>query len=402
MPIAQNQKMRRGEFIALMAMMFATVAFSIDAMLSAIPQIANEIAGGDTSHAAWVLTSFVAGMGLGTFFAGPLSDAFGRKPIVYLGAFVYCLAAAAAWATSSLEWILLARFIQGIGASGPRVVSLAIIRDLFVGREMARIVSIAMTIFILVPAIAPALGAVISNFFGWRGIFAAFILFSLASTFWVSVRLNEPLAVHDRRPMRFDLMLDAIKQMLTHTTVRISITLQTLIMTMMFSTLTMIQPIYDHIYGRPDSFPIWFGTVALLSGSSSLLNALIVTRFGMRKVITWSITIQIIISAAVLATMSNISNDGFYLFVFWQFSLFALAGLTVGNLNAIAMEPMGHIAGMAASVIGAISTIVAAIIASPTGLLLADTPRPLITIVLVLGAIAALLMRRMNLNEDAS
>jgi DHA1 family bicyclomycin/chloramphenicol resistance-like MFS transporter len=402
MPIAQNQFMGRGEFIALMAMMFATIAFSIDAMLPAIPQIANEIAGGDRAKAAWVLTSFVAGMGLGTFFAGPLSDAFGRKIIVYVGAVIYISSAVAAWATSSLEWMLVARFIQGIGASGPRVVSLAIIRDLFVGREMARIVSIAMTIFILVPAIAPAMGAILINTFGWRGIFPAFIVFSLISVIWVGTRLNEPLAPENRRPMRIGLMIDAVKQIVSNKTVRLSIAMQTLMLSMLFSTLTMIQPIYDDIYNRPDTFPIWFGAIALLSGGSSLLNAFIVTRFGMHKVITWSIALQVLIGAIVLVTMSSISTDGFFVFIFWQFCLFAQAGLTVGNLNAIAMGPMGHVAGMAASIIGGISTVAAALIASPVSLLLGETPLPLITIVLILGVLAIILMRRINQIENAA
>jgi DHA1 family bicyclomycin/chloramphenicol resistance-like MFS transporter len=402
MPIAQNQFMGRGEFIALMAMMFATIAFSIDAMLPAIPQIANEIAGGDRAKAAWVLTSFVAGMGLGTFFAGPLSDAFGRKIIVYVGAVIYISSAVAAWATSSLEWMLVARFIQGIGASGPRVVSLAIIRDLFVGREMARIVSIAMTIFILVPAIAPAMGAILINTFGWRGIFPAFIVFSLISVMWVGTRLNEPLAPENRRPMRIGLMIDAVKQIVSNKTVRLSIAMQTLMLSMLFSTLTMIQPIYDDIYNRPDTFPIWFGAIALLSGGSSLLNAFIVTRFGMHKVISWSIALQVLIGAIVLVTMSSISTDGFFVFIFWQFCLFAQAGLTVGNLNAIAMGPMGHVAGMAASIIGGISTIAAALIASPVSLLLGETPLPLITIVLILGVLAIILMRRINQIENAA
>lgn len=388
--------MGRIEFIALMAMMFATIAFSIDAMLPAIPEIADEIVGGDRGRAAWILTSFVAGMGLGTFFAGPLSDAFGRKTIVYIGVFIYIIGAAAAWATSTLEWMLIARFAQGIGAAGPRVVSLAIIRDLFVGREMARIVSIAMTIFILVPAIAPLLGSIIIDMSGWRGIFAAFIIFSSISVLWVFFRLNEPLPVEKRRPLRLSLMIDAVRQMFAHSTVRQSIFVQTLMLGMLFATLTMIQPIYDQIYGRPESFPYWFGAVAFFSGASSLLNAAIVTHFGMHRVVTLAITFQIAIGVGVLVAMSSVPSDGFLLFIFWQFCLFFQAGLTIGNLNAIAMEPMGHIAGMAASVIGAVSTVAAAVIASPMSLLLSDTPRPLILMVLILGLAALFCMYRMN------
>ena len=396
MPIAPSQVMGRTEFIALMAMMFATVAFSMDAMLAAIPDIADEIADGSVSHAAWILTSFVAGMGLGTFFAGPLSDAFGRKPIVYVGVVIYILSAMAAWTTSSLEWILFARFCQGLGAAGPRVVSMAMVRDLFSGREMARIVSIAMTIFILVPAIAPALGQLIINAFGWRSIFGAFIVFSLIVVVWVATRYTESLEIEDRRPLQMGLMIDAVKQLLTHKTVRLSILIQTLMLAMLFSTLILIQPIYDQIYDRAETFPLWFGAVALFSGASSLLNAYIVTRFGMYKVVTRTLFIQVIIGGIVLIALFLFPAISFPLFVFWQFCLFSQAGLTMGNLNAISMEPMGHIAGMAASVVGSISTLGGALIASPVSLFLSDTPAPLIITVLGFGLCAIFLMRHVN------
>ena len=396
MPIAPSQVMGRIEFISLMAMMFATVAFSMDAMLAAIPDIADEIADGSVSHAAWILTSFVAGMGLGTFFAGPLSDAYGRKPVVYAGVVIYILSAMAAWTTSSLEWILFARFCQGLGAAGPRVVSMAMVRDLFSGREMARIISIAMAIFILVPAIAPAMGQVIINAFGWRSIFGTFIIFSLILVIWVGSRYNESLAVVDRRPLQMGLMLDAVKQLLTHKTVRLSILIQTFMLAMLFATLILIQPIYDQIYDRGETFPFWFGAVALFSGASSLLNAHIVTRFGMYRVVTRTLFIQVVIGATVLITLILFPAISFPLFVFWQFCLFSQAGLTMGNLNAISMEPMGHIAGMAASVIGSISTLGGALIASPVSLLLSDTPAPLIITVLGFGLCAMFLMSRIN------
>lgn len=391
-----SHSMGRTEFIALIAMMFSTVAFSMDAMLAAIPDIADEIADGSVSHAAWILTSFVAGMGLGTFFAGPLSDAYGRKPIVYAGIVIYILSAMAAWATKSLEWILVARFCQGLGAAGPRVVSMAMVRDLFSGREMARIVSIAMTIFILVPAIAPAMGHVIINAFGWRSIFGTFITFAVVLAIWMGTRYNESLAVEDRRPLRMGLMLDAIRQLLTHKIVRLSILIQTLMLAMLFATLILIQPIYDQIYNRGDTFPLWFGAVALFSGTSSILNAYVVTHFGMHRVVTLTLFIQICAGIFVLISMTLVPTISFQLFVFWQFCLFSQAGLTMGNLNAISMEPMGHIAGMAASVVGSISTLGGALIASPVSLLLSDTPAPLIISILCFGLCATYLMRQIN------
>jgi DHA1 family bicyclomycin/chloramphenicol resistance-like MFS transporter len=302
----------------------------------------------------------------------------------------------AAWATKSLEWILVARFCQGLGAAGPRVVSMAMVRDLFSGREMARIVSIAMTIFILVPAIAPAMGHVIINAFGWRSIFGTFITFAVVLAIWMGTRYNESLAVEDRRPLRMGLMLDAIRQLLTHKIVRLSILIQTLMLAMLFATLILIQPIYDQIYNRGDTFPLWFGAVALFSGTSSILNAYVVTHFGMHRVVTLTLFIQICAGIFVLISMTLIPTISFQLFVFWQFCLFSQAGLTMGNLNAISMEPMGHIAGMAASVVGSISTLGGALIASPVSLLLSDTPAPLIISILCFGLCATYLMRQIN------
>lgn len=149
------------EFIALIAMMFATVAFSIDSVLPALPEIAAELTPQDPNRAQLILTSFVFGMGLGTLVMGPLSDAFGRKPVIVGGAVLYCLAALVGYLAPTLETVLAARVVMGLGVAAPRVVSLAMVRDLYAGRDMARIVSFAMMVFMVVPAAAPLLGAAI-------------------------------------------------------------------------------------------------------------------------------------------------------------------------------------------------------------------------------------------------
>jgi DHA1 family bicyclomycin/chloramphenicol resistance-like MFS transporter len=394
--------MSRGEFIALIAMMFATIAFSIDAMLPALPEIGAELSPDDLNRAQLILTSFVLGMGIGTFFTGPLSDAFGRKPVILVGSLLYIFAAAVAWASSSLELVLAARVLQGIGAAAPRVVAVAIMRDLYVGREMARMMSIAMMIFTIFPAFAPMLGAGIIALVGWRGIFAAFILFSLICICWMGIRLPEPLAIEKRRPFRAPLLLGAVREMVTHPTVRLSIIVQTLCMGMLFSTLTMVQPIYDVIFDRAASFPFWFGAVALVSGTASILNAAIVVRVGMRRMVTWSLGAQVVLSSCVLA-LSGLDlplTALFVIFVTWQCCLFFMAGTTLGNLNAIAMEPMGHIAGMAASVIGAISTVLAAAIAAPVGLMFDGSLVPLAAAVVVMSSTGFALMLHMGRLED--
>ncbi|WP_170455444.1 multidrug effflux MFS transporter [Ruegeria arenilitoris] len=395
-------RISKAEFIALIAMMFATIAFSIDSMLPALPEIGAQLSPDDVNRAQLILTSFVLGMGIGTFFTGPISDAVGRRPVIFAGAAVYILASAVAWASSSLELVLAARVVQGLGAAGPRVVAMAIIRDLFSGREMARIVSIAMMIFTLVPAIAPMAGAAVIAFAGWRGVFMSFILFALVIIVWMGFRLPESLAPENRRPFRLPLMVDAVKEMFAHPTVRLSIFVQTLCMGMLFTMLTMVQPVYDVIHDRADSFPFWFGFVALMSGSASLLNAAVVVRVGMRRMVTWALAGQILITSLVIAlNMSNLSPQAsFALFVFWQTTVFFMAGVTMGNLNAIAMEPMGHIAGMAASVIGSISTVLAAAIAAPVGLLFDGTLGPLTIGILIMCVLAFGLMVHMGRIED--
>lgn len=395
-------RMSRGEFIALVAMMFATIAFSIDSMLPALPNIGAQLSPDDVNKAQLILTSFVLGMGIGTFFTGPLSDAFGRKPVIYVGSALYIIAAAAAWASSSLEMLLVARIFQGIGCAAPRVVAMAIIRDLYSGREMARIVSIAMMIFTLVPAIAPMLGAGVIALTGWRGIFASFILFSLITIVWMGLRLPEPLSVENRRPLRLPLILDAARQMFTHPTVRLSILVQTLCLGMLFTMLTMVQPVYDVIHDSADSFPFWFGFVALMAGSASLLNAALVIKLGMRRIVTWALGAQVLFTTAVIAlNAADLSPTmSFAVFVGWQTAVFFMAGMTMGNLNAIAMEPMGHIAGMAASVIGAISTVFAAAIAAPIGQMFDGSITPLAVGILAMSAAGFGLMLHMGRIEN--
>jgi DHA1 family bicyclomycin/chloramphenicol resistance-like MFS transporter len=397
-----TNRMSRGEFIALIAMMFSTIAFSIDSMLPALPEIGAQLSPDDVNRAQLILTSFVLGMGIGTFFTGPLSDAFGRKPVIYGGVALYIAASAVAWASSSLELVLAARVAQGLGAAGPRVVAMAVIRDLYSGRIMARIISIAMLLFTLVPAVAPMLGAGVIALFGWRGIFMSFILFAVIVCVWMGTRLPESLAVENRRPFRLPLMVAATKEMFAHPTVRLSIMVQTLCMGILFTMLTMVQPVYDVIHDRAESFPFWFGFVALMSGSASVLNAALVVRVGMRRMVTWALGAQIGITALVIVTNSfPLSPDAsFGLFVAWQTTVFFMAGVTMGNLNAIAMEPMGHIAGMAASVIGSVSTVLAAAIAAPVGLLFDGSIMPLTTGILTMCILAFGLMIHMGRIEN--
>ncbi|MBK5925794.1 MFS transporter, partial [Rhodobaculum claviforme] len=187
------------EFVALLAMLFATIAYSIDAMLPALVVIAQELSPEAVNRAQLVVTVFVLGMGLGTLFWGPISDSYGRKSIVVFGIALYCTAALVAARAQSLEVLLAARFVQGLGAAAPRVVTLAIVRDLYQGRMMARVMSIVMTIFIVVPAVAPMIGAGIIALADWRAVFWSFVVFGIVSGSWLMIRQPETHPPERRR-----------------------------------------------------------------------------------------------------------------------------------------------------------------------------------------------------------
>ena len=386
------------EFVALMAMLAATIAFSIDAMLPALPQIGAALTPDDPNRAQLVVVAFVLGMGLGTFFAGPLSDAFGRKTIMLGGAAIYCGAAAFCTIAPSLEALLVARLVQGIGASGPRVAAMAMIRDLYAGRGMARVLSFVMMTFTLVPAIAPLIGAWIIAGFGWRGVFWAFVTFSATSALWLVVRQPETLPRAMRRPLDAARLRLAAAEVVRHSNVRRATMVQGIVFAILFSTIMSVQPVYDVVFGRAASFPLWFGLVALISGAASFLNAHLVERLGMlwllRRALAGHLVLSVLIAALWFVGLLP-EPLRFPFFLLWQVGSFALAGLTIGNLNAIAMQPMGHIAGMASSVISAVSTVLGVALAVPIGLAFDGTPLPLLAGVGLLTAAGLVLARRL-------
>ncbi|MFP4303921.1 MAG: multidrug effflux MFS transporter [Rhodosalinus sp.] len=389
------------EFVALMAMMFAIIAFSIDAMLPALPEIGRALTPEDVNRAQLVVTVFVLGMGVGTFFTGPLSDALGRKPVIYGGFALYIVTAGIAAVATSLEMLLVARFLQGLGAAAPRIVAVAIVRDLYAGRRMAQIMSFVMMVFTLVPAVAPLIGAGMIALAGWRAIFVAFMLFGLVAPIWMALRLEEPLPREMRRPFRMHALTTAAAEIAMNPMVRLSILVQALVFGQMFSMLVSVQPVFDVTFGRAESFPLWFGVVAVIAGSATLLNALLVMRLGMRFLITVALAAQCVLSGAMIAIILATPPDPlfFALFVIWQTSLFFQVGLTVGNINAMAMEPLGHIAGFASSIIGGLSTVLAVMLAIPVGLMFDGTPLPLATGVFVMGVAALVLMLRLRTIE---
>lgn len=391
-----DQKISQTEFVAIMAMLFATIAISIDAMLPALPDIASTLSPDAPNAAQLVITSFVLGMGIGTLFAGPLSDAFGRKRVIMLGSAVYAMAALACYFAPSLEMLLAARIVQGIGAAAPRTVSIAMIRDLFSGREMAKIMSFVMMIFTVIPALAPLMGQGIIALADWHAIFLAYIAFSAIIMLWMGLRQPETLPVAKRRPLHMATLWSATKELGGHRVIVISTLVQALTLGALFATLSSMHGIFEVRFDRAGTFPLWFAFIAVCSISGSLLNSRIVMGIGMRRVITGTFAAQLGLTLVCLAAIgSGLMPEAlaFPAHLLWSIGLFSMMGLTMGNLNALAMEPVGHIAGLAASVISSLATVGSVLLAIPVGLAFDGTLLPLLAGVAVLLSAALALMR---------
>ena len=383
------------EFVALIAMLFATIALSIDAMLPALPAIAAELSPGDVNKAQLVIGVFFAGMGVGTLLTGPISDAIGRKTALLGCAVFYLIGTALCAAAPSLELLLFARFLQGIGASGPRAAGVAMVRDKYKGAEMARMMSFVMMVFSLVPAAAPLLGQFVLLFGSWRLIFVAFIAFAIVTNLWLILRQPETLAPENRRRLELGLLWQATKELALNRVAMISVLCQTLTSASLVATLSSQQGIFADRFGSVATFPMWFAVIALCSISGSFANSQMVRRLGMFTVIRATYAAQLVMTLVVLGLISLLPlplSFEFGLHILWSIGIFAMMGLTMGNLNAMAMEKLGHIAGFAASVITAASTVLSVLIAVPVGLAFNGTQVPLMIGASLFSALALLLI----------
>ena len=316
--------------------------------------------------------------------------------MIIFGAVLYSLGALLAYLAPTLETVLAARMIQGLGAAAPRIAAIALVRDLYKGRDMARIVSFTMMIFTLVPAIAPFMGQGIIAIGGWRSIFLAFVVFALVACLWLGLRQPETLPPEARRKMSVASLWSAAREVLSHRVIQISIAVQTLVFSALFATLSTTQPIFDQTFGQGDNFPIWFAVIALCGGTSSFLNSRLVGRLGMRRMVTGALALQVGFTAVMLsALLAGVWPPAmaFGAHLVWTIGVFYMVGPTIGNLNALALEPVGHIAGMAASITAAIATIASVLLAAPVGLMFDGTAVPLMTAILVFSTLGFVLMR---------
>lgn len=389
------------EFTALMAMMTASVAFSIDSMLPAMGVIADELTSQDPNRAQLIISVFFLGLGAGTLFAGPIADAIGRRATIMAGMSLYCVGAWLAWMAPTLELVLLARVIQGIGVAGPRVATLAVVRDLYGGRDMARIMSLIMMVFSFVPAAAPLIGEWIMTMTGWRGIFLAFIVFAFTVTTWFAARQPETLPRAARRRFSLSVIVSGLVEALSMRLVRLTILAQAFAFTIIVLMISTTQQVFDQTFDRAAEFPEWFAAISVLSASAGFLNARFVTRFGMRRMVSVTFAAQMLLSAGMtICVLAQIETDLLFLvYLVWVWSAFMTAGFTIGNLNALGMMPLGHMAGLGGSLIVSMATIGSVAIAAPAGRFFDGTPLAQ-SVTLTLCSVAGLFVMRQIKERD--
>ena len=356
------------EFIILMAMLMSMVALTIDAMLPALIQISTSLNAEHINDGQLIVGTVFLGMALGQMIYGPMSDAYGRKPAIYLGIIIFLIGDIISITAQDFNIMLLGRILQGMGAASCRVVTLAMIRDCFEGKEMAKVMSLIMMMFIMVPAIAPAIGQGILLFAGWRSIFIFLLVFGLIAFIWLALRQKETLLDKDRIPLSISNVISGINETLSTTTTRNYMISGGIMFGAFIGYLTSSQQILQIQYDLGKLFPIYFGILALAIGISSFINSKLVMHFSLEKLCIFALAAICGLSLIFFGlTIVFGGNPSLWFLMPYLIGMFFGFGILFGNFNTLAVHPLGHIAGIANSVISTVQTLISVIIGSYIG-----------------------------------
>lgn len=353
-------RMRFPEFVVLIAQIVAMVAVSIDAMLPTLGAISLDLGVEDPNDRQAVITMFILGMSVSPIVMGPIADSIGRRPVLFAGLGIYAVGTLICVFATSFDMLLAGRFLSGVGAAAPRILAMTIVRDRFSGRSMARVMSFVMTVFILVPALAPAIGLGLAELGGWRAVFWATFVFGMVVLVWSALRLPETLAPQNRRPAALKTVVGGVAQALSDRWV-VGWTLATgCVFGAFLAFLSSTQQLLDETYGLGGGFVLVFAALAVTVGISSLINSQIVMRLGMRMLVRLSGSVVAAGSLVFLAVaLMDEERLPLWAFLIWCVPTFLSFGLTFGNLNALAMQPLGALAGLGAALVLSISNLIA-------------------------------------------
>ncbi len=382
------------EFVIIISMMMSLTALSIDAMLPALPHIGSDLGVANPNDRQLVVSVIFLGQALGQLFFGPLSDKTGRKPAIYGGYALFMAGSLVSVFSINFPMMLAGRTLQGIGVSAPRAVSLALVRDQYEGRVMAKVMSFAMTVFILVPMIAPTIGQAILSIASWRSIFGSFIGFALFTVIWFAMRMPETLALDKRLPFSLPRIINSTIEILKNRSALGYILTAGLINGVFLGYLNSSQQIFQEQYALGDRFPLYFATISLSLGMASFMNTRLVMRFGMIKLVRGSLGIVFGLALLFLGVAAVLSGQPpLWLLMAYLMVSFFCTGIMFGNINALAMRPLGRLAGIGAAVVGSLSTLISMLLGMLIGQSYNGTVIPLVLGMTLLSGISIFIVR---------
>ncbi|BDA85071.1 Bcr/CflA family drug resistance efflux transporter [Aureimonas sp. SA4125] len=379
------------ELVTMVAFLMALNAAAIDVFIPALQEIGATLGIADENTRQLVITAYVIGFGAAQIVYGTLSDRFGRRPVLFVGLAIYVVASFAAIFSPTFGVVLAFRALQGVGAAATRVIAVSIVRDCFGGARMASVMSLVMMVFMTVPVLAPNLGQIIMSFGSWQEIFIVTGVCGAAALTWSALRLPETLDPKDRRPLTVKRTAEAFGIVLTNRRA-FGYTLATaLIFGVLFSFINQAEQIYTKIYDIGPAFTLYFSMVAVFMAAASFTNSRLVERLGMRRLshgalvaFTVLSVLQLVISTALGGVMP------FWLFLGMMTLTFCMFGFIGTNFNALALDPLGHVAGTASSVLGFMQTLGGGLLGALVGAFYDGTLLPLYAgfTVLSLGSLA--------------
>ena len=365
-----------GEFVALVAAMMALTALGIDSMLPALPAIGESLGVANANHRQYVITAFLIGFAFAQLAYGPLSDRYGRRPVLAIALASYVVTTALAASAGSFTLLLIARAAMGASAAGARVVSVALVRDCFAGRAMARVMSLAFIVFMAAPILAPSLGQLILFAGSWRLIFWSVAGVATLVVAWFWLRMPETLGDEGRLSLNPKRVFGDYGLMLRDRCA-VGYTLAIALLTgSMFGFIGSVQQVMADVFHAPQLLAVIFPCVAGTMALGSFLNSRIVMKVGMRRISHTALAGMIVFAAIHLAIAWS-GLESIWTFGVLQALMMGCMGLANANFSAMAMERMGEIAGTASSLQGFVTTLGSALIGAFIGQSFDGTTVPL-------------------------
>ena len=381
------------EFIILMATLMSLMALAIDAMLPALDLIGLSLGVEDPNDNQLIISSLFLGMAMGLMLYGPISDSYGRKITIYLGVSIFLIGDVISILSDDFSLMIIGRLCQGFGAAACRVITIAMIRDRFDGPKMAKVMSLIMMVFIMVPVLAPSVGQVILLFASWRAIFFLLLAFALVGIIWLHLRQPETLAIEKRLPFSLRVIGQGISETLKHPQSRTYTIAAGVMFGAFIGYLSSAQQILQIQYQLGNTFSLYFGFLALAIGMASFANSKLVMIFSMEKLCIIALTLISLLSLLFYFYASGYNGQPPLVALMSYLSLtFFCLGILFGNFNTLALHPLGHIAGVATSVISTLQTLLSVMVGYVVGQAYDGGVLPLVTGFLICGAITLLLM----------